>query len=218
MLETTLHRSAASAVLSPDGLDQLTRQVVLTISEQRSSWTRWNVYAETERVLRSFRFSHAQEREAATETVMARATGAALSIRISEPELVAEPEALCRDSDGQSVFVAHGTERYTTSRLLQAEEQLVEAATSRADVVDPLWTRPPSRSTSPPPVSVSRRGSGSSSSTSPPSVRCWRSGSGPSAPGSRPPCGLSLKCAVPTGGGSSHWRPAPAPLKSLPAS
>jgi AAA domain len=55
-----------------------------------------------------------------------------------EPELIVEPGALRRHSDGHSVYVAHGSERYTTSRILNAEQFLVDAAVSRATAVDPL--------------------------------------------------------------------------------
>lgn len=131
-------RAVVLSCVSDEELDRLARQVVATVSQQRSTWTRWNVYAETERVLRPLRFASAADRDAATENVVARATGGELVIRISEPELVAEPVALRRGSDGQSVYIAHGSERYTTSRILQAEEDLVTSALTRARVVDPL--------------------------------------------------------------------------------
>ncbi len=139
MLATVLQRSpTAGRPLTDDELDEVASRVVGTVSEQRSTWTRWNLYAETERVLRGHRFPTATEREEATDAVVARAAGPGLSIRIAEPELVTEPDTLRRESDGQSVFVPHGAERYTTSRILTAEEQLVEAATTRAAAVDPL--------------------------------------------------------------------------------
>ena len=58
------------------------------VSEQRSTWTRWNLYAETERQLRSSRFATARERDAVTDAVVGCATGPALSIRIDAPEFV----------------------------------------------------------------------------------------------------------------------------------
>ena len=58
------------------------------------------------------------------------ATGPALSVRVSEPELVAEVPALRRESDGRSVFVAHGADRFTTSEVLLAEDRLLAAAPS----------------------------------------------------------------------------------------
>jgi hypothetical protein len=117
---------------------RLADQVITTVSEQRATSTRWNVYAETERVLRPYRFATRGERDAVTERVVDRATGPVLAIRIAEPQLIVEPEALRRASDGQSVYIAHGSERYTTSRTLQAEESLVDAAMTRAAAVDRL--------------------------------------------------------------------------------
>jgi conjugative relaxase-like TrwC/TraI family protein len=116
-----------------DGLDDeqvegLAREVVQAVAEQRSTWTVWNVHAETERRLRAYRFTDPATRDQVTESVVAHATGPGLSIRIAEPELVAEPAQLVRASDGTSVFVPHGSERYTASAVLLAEDRLVAAA------------------------------------------------------------------------------------------
>jgi conjugative relaxase-like TrwC/TraI family protein len=138
MLQDATGRTVDPSPVTDHDLDRLARQVVHTVSEQRSTWTRWNVYAEAERALRPLRFPSAQDREQVTEALVARATGTGLVIGISEPELITEPDALRRSSDGQSVYVAHGSERYTTSRILQAEEDLVTAALTGARVVDPL--------------------------------------------------------------------------------
>jgi len=89
-------------------LMDLAGQIVRRVAEERSTWTVWNVAAEAERQLRSLRFAMPEARERMTEAVVARATGPGLSIRIAEPELLAEAPALIRDSDGQSVFVPHG--------------------------------------------------------------------------------------------------------------
>ncbi len=133
-----LGRRPFLAVLDEETLDRLARQVVVTVSEQRSTWTRWNARAEAERVLRHFRFGGAESREAVTDRVVQRAVSEHLAIRIQEPELVREPDGLRRGSDQQSVFLVHGGERYTTSRVLQAEESLVAAAVTHARAVDPL--------------------------------------------------------------------------------
>jgi conjugative relaxase-like TrwC/TraI family protein len=110
-----------------DQLQELARQVVRQVAEQRSTWTVWNLQAETERVLRPLRFASADEREAVTEAVVDRATSPALTIKIAAPELITEPQALLRESDGMSVFVPHGSERFTTSEVLLAEDRLVAA-------------------------------------------------------------------------------------------
>ncbi len=134
----TLGRSRRVTMLDDAQVEALARQVVLTVSQQRSTWSRWNAYAEAERVLRPYRFASRDARDAATEQVVRAATGDRLAIRIDEPELIAEHQELRRTSDGQSVFLVHGGERYTTARVLEAEEFLVRAALTKAPAVDPL--------------------------------------------------------------------------------
>ena len=108
-------------------LRALAFRVVRQVAGQRSTWTVWNVHAESERVLRPLRFASAEERERVTEAVVGLATGPELAIRIAEPSLVAEVPQLLRASDGESVFVSHGAHRYTTSEVLLAEDRLVAA-------------------------------------------------------------------------------------------
>jgi conjugative relaxase-like TrwC/TraI family protein len=106
---------------------ELAARVVRQVAEQRSTWTVWNIAAEAERVLRPLRFAAAEHRERVTRAVVGAATGPELSVRIAEPELIAEAPGLIRDSDGQSVFVPHGSTRFTTSEILLAEDRLVAA-------------------------------------------------------------------------------------------
>jgi len=120
--------STISADQPSDQVHELASRVVRRVAEERSTWTVWNVHAETERQLRGLRFASADERERVTTAVVTAATGPRLTIRIAEPELVAEAPALTRVSDGQSVFVPHGSHRFTTSEVLLAEERLVAAA------------------------------------------------------------------------------------------
>ena len=121
---------------------QLAAVVVRRVAEQRSTWTVWNVHAEAERLLRPLRFASPEDRERVTEAVVDRATGPELSIRIAEPALIAEAPELVRASDGQSVFVPHGSDRYTTSEVLLAEDRLVAAGRTGTA---PTWTRSCSR-------------------------------------------------------------------------
>ena len=62
-------------------LHALASRIVRQVAEQRSTWTVWNVYAESDRVLRPFRFASAQERERVTDAVVDLATGPELAIR-----------------------------------------------------------------------------------------------------------------------------------------
>lgn len=120
------------AELDDAAVHRLASEVVGTVAEQRSTWTIWNIQAEAERSLRSLSFASPEAREAATSAVVTRASSPELSIRIGEPTLVAEPPALTRASDGQSVFLAHGSERFTCSEVLLAEDRLVAAGREHA--------------------------------------------------------------------------------------
>ncbi len=119
MLATALGQTPRPTSLDHIEVEAVAVRVLAMVSEQRSTWTRWNLYAETERQLRSSRFATARERDAVTEAVVGRATGPALSIRINAPEFVVDPQAMRRPSDGQSVFVPHGAERYTCATILK---------------------------------------------------------------------------------------------------
>jgi len=117
-----VHRPSSTEITA------LAARVVRNVSEQRSTWTVWNIHAETERVLRSVRLASSGGREPLTRAVIERATSPDLSIRIREPELICEPPALTRQSDGESVFLGHGSDRYTSGTVLVAEDRLVAAA------------------------------------------------------------------------------------------
>ncbi|SFC97286.1 conjugative relaxase domain-containing protein, TrwC/TraI family [Nocardioides terrae] len=139
MLAEVTKQPTPSLTVSAEQIELTAREVVRVVSQERSTWTRWNVYAETERALRGYRFeASGLSRDDVTEAVVAVATSDQFSIRIDEPTLVAEPAALCRESDHQSVYRIHGGERYTSSEILTAEESLVAAAMAHSDAVDPL--------------------------------------------------------------------------------
>jgi conjugative relaxase-like TrwC/TraI family protein len=129
-LDASIGREVPTVTMNEELVRDAARQVVREVSERRSTWTLWNAYAETERILRPLRFASAPEREDLTRAVVRRATGPELSIRIAEPELIAETPSLIRPSDGQSVFVTHGSKRFTTSSVLVAEDSLVAAGRS----------------------------------------------------------------------------------------
>jgi conjugative relaxase-like TrwC/TraI family protein len=128
-------------------VDALAREVVASVELTRSTWTVWNLRAETERLLRD-PGTHVRHRLAAAsagqladlaEAVTTRAVGPGLSLRIDPPALVAEPESL-RRVDGLSVFVRHGAGRYTSQTVLDAEHRLLTAATHVPDQPAPAPT------------------------------------------------------------------------------
>ena len=116
-------RAASSAEL--DVADRACR-VVAEVQENHATWTRWSVLAQAQRELRGVRFTSPAEQERAVDLVVDRAL-AAWSLPTEPPELLAEPAAL-RRSDGSSVFIQHGAERYTSQAILDAEARLVDAA------------------------------------------------------------------------------------------
>jgi conjugative relaxase-like TrwC/TraI family protein len=127
LADTCCGRADTACEPDPDQLREHAAQVVRQVAEQRSTWTIWNVYAEAERHLRPLRFRSAEQREQVTQSVVHLATGPEMSVRIAEPELIAEAPELIRASDGRSVFQPHGSDRFTTSDVLLAEDRLVAA-------------------------------------------------------------------------------------------
>ncbi|ADD45028.1 MobF family relaxase [Stackebrandtia nassauensis] len=124
---------AEAVSLSTDEAETIAASVVRTVASQHSTWTRWNLHAEAERTLRAaFRFPTREAHDHAVEVVMALATSPAHSIRIDAPSLVDEPDVL-RRADGESVFHQHGSTRYTSQAVLDAEQRLLGAAKTPTD-------------------------------------------------------------------------------------
>lgn len=116
------------AALETKQIGEIAARVVEAIGEERATWTRWNVHAETMRQLRAEHVftTPAVQREAA-EQIIATALGEGVSIRIGMPAPVEVPEVL-RRSDGVSVFEKHEGHRFTSQQILDAETRLVDAA------------------------------------------------------------------------------------------
>jgi len=56
-------------------VDALAQRVLTTLEQSRSTWTRWHVLAETERVTRPLRLRSADERDRLVEVVRQRVCG-----------------------------------------------------------------------------------------------------------------------------------------------
>jgi len=86
----------------------LARQVIENVAEARSTWTRWHVQAEVQRLTRAVVVAPDQRDElVAAVTTMALSSQ---SLQISAPELNPAPDALQR-RDGESVYTVHGGTR-----------------------------------------------------------------------------------------------------------
>lgn len=106
-----------------DSIAELGRLVVAAVSQERSTWQRWNLYAETARQLMEARFASTTDREAVTGLIVDAAERA--SIQLTPPELAYSPTAFQR-ADGSSVFrMKHGA-LFSSAELLAAEDRLLE--------------------------------------------------------------------------------------------
>jgi conjugative relaxase-like TrwC/TraI family protein len=109
----------------PD-LADLARQAVEAVAEARSTWTRWHIEAEVQRLTRPLAVPP-EARDALVAEVTARAL-AGECLLLAAPDTNPEPAGL-RRCDGESVYCVHGMARYTSERLILAvEDRLLAAA------------------------------------------------------------------------------------------
>nr|WP_184829977.1 MobF family relaxase [Jiangella mangrovi] len=126
--------SVDRAVLRADDLplavvDELARTVVERVGQKRSTWRRWNLYAEASRQLMHLRFAATADREAVIGMVVDAAER--VSLRLTPPELAATP-AEFRRADGSSVFRPKHGVVYSSTSVLAAEDRLLRLAENRA--------------------------------------------------------------------------------------
>lgn len=117
---------------------QLAEQVLAALGESRSVWTVGNVQAEAQRVARATGSSVdglalVDLGDALTLEVLRR------SVPLNPPDALPVPNAL-RRADGESVYLEHATQRFTSAALLQAEDRLVGAALEVGALVVPEET------------------------------------------------------------------------------
>lgn len=113
-------------------LEEIGQAVVEIVGQQRSTWRRWNLYAEAARQLRELRFASTHDREAVTALVTDAAEGA--SLRLTPPELAQTP-AVFQRVDGSSVFRPKHGAILSSSAMLAAEDRLLALA---ADTTAPV--------------------------------------------------------------------------------
>lgn len=107
-------------------LEEIGQTVVQIVSQERSTWRRWNLYAEAARQLREFRLASTEDREAVTALVADAAEHA--SVRLTPPELAHTP-ALFHRADGSSVFRPKHGAILSSSAMLEAEDRLLALST-----------------------------------------------------------------------------------------
>jgi conjugative relaxase-like TrwC/TraI family protein len=111
-----------------DLIDGLAQTVVITVSEKRPVWRRWNLYAETARQTKDLRFATAEGRMAVLAAITDRAQGR--SVLLTPPDLAATP-AEFRRPDGTSILRPKDSALYSSQALLDAETRLLDRAGNR---------------------------------------------------------------------------------------
>ncbi|MFC5931695.1 MobF family relaxase [Cryobacterium melibiosiphilum] len=136
---TVLQRQQLSVqdeILAALSVDELADRVLHTVEDSRATWRRSHVAAEAQRIARAF----ANVRPGVDAQQIADAVAHAVMVRViavTAPTLNPVPEALQRQ-DGESVYRVHGTERFTSARILAIEDSLIDAARTVAGfTVDP---------------------------------------------------------------------------------
>ncbi len=118
-------RISRAAGFDDADVNLLALRVLDTVAAARSTWTRWNLTAETMRQLsaENLHFTTAEQAVAMRDRVVAAAER--LSVQVTAPELATVPDTF-RDLDGTSQL-AHPTV-YTSRRVLEAEDTLLALA------------------------------------------------------------------------------------------
>ncbi|MEV3938677.1 MobF family relaxase [Glycomyces sp. NPDC049804] len=122
-----LGRTPAPQRSSSVDLHRVAAAAIEQVSENRSTWTRANVEAAVLRALAHAGHLTHHERERALILATDMILGGAIALNAPAP--AAAPPAL-RRSDGASVFTPHGATRYTTKAVLDAEQRLLDLATT----------------------------------------------------------------------------------------
>ena len=118
----------AAEDVSPEARTALAESVVEVVGEKRSTWRRWNLYAEAVRQTRGWSFVSTAERETLLAGVVEAAEHA--SLRLTPPEMASTPE-LYRRADGTSCFRPRYSTVYSSEALLAAEDRLLQRGRDR---------------------------------------------------------------------------------------
>jgi len=138
--QMTLGREHAGPMPTPG---EIADRALDCLMATRATWNVHHLRAEAHRQSRAF---PTDAREELVEAVVAAAMNPRRSIRIETPRTLPEPAEL-RRTDGESVFVEHGSTLFTSAKILAAERRITEAAklrtTERIDssVVDDALAR-----------------------------------------------------------------------------
>lgn len=119
-------RGLRAGDLSEQVVARLAGETLDAVMARRSTWTRWNLLAETARTTRGLRLATPDERHALHDRVIDAALATCVAL---DPGEVFTVPAGYRRPDGTSVFARPGEDAFTHQRILDAEHRLLQAIT-----------------------------------------------------------------------------------------
>jgi AAA domain len=127
MIDRTLHPTTASRLpVNGAWVSRTAGLVLAALEERRSTWQSWHVRAEAQRQIRAADVSTTKVDEL-VDRVVAEVLNTR-SMSLARPaEAITEPAAL-RRSDGSSVYTVAGSDLFTSTRILAAEQRVVAVA------------------------------------------------------------------------------------------
>jgi DNA primase catalytic core len=127
MVRAALHpHPAAGAPVNAEWVKDTAGRVLAAMEERRSTWQIWHVRAEAQRQVRAVELT-AERSERLVDLLVAEVLGNR-SVSLARPnDGITEPAVLLR-SDGASVYTVAGSELFTSTRILDAEQRLVATA------------------------------------------------------------------------------------------
>jgi len=117
-----------------DLIGEVGARVVSVVSEKRTTWRHWNLWAEAARQTMGWRFATIEDREAITAMIVESAERR--SIALTPGELALSPAEFRRE-DGTSVFRPRHSVVYSSLETLAAEDRLLAGAEDRTAPVVP---------------------------------------------------------------------------------
>lgn len=116
-------RPLHAADLADDTIAAYASTVILALQTRRSTWTRWNILAESARQSRALRMATSTDRHTLLDAIADQVQDQ--SINLSAPGFVQTSERLAR-LDGESVFTIHHGRIFTSAMVLGAEAVLLD--------------------------------------------------------------------------------------------
>ena len=119
---------AADAARVPDArwIGQTADRIVAALEQTRSTWQLWHVRAEAQRQARTIDLPVDQSDSLVDLLVSEVLEHRSVALK-APPDGIEDPDAL-RRADGSSVYTVAGADRYTSQRILDAEQHILTAA------------------------------------------------------------------------------------------